>query len=83
MSSSSGMKVKISLGWSTDYIFDAEDAIKFIQLLSKGEVYQTKYDSDTKETTQHIYPVDPSTNVAWSFMSSTVYHVAKMAGKPE
>jgi len=83
MSSQSGIKFKVSVGWNADFVFSPDDALKFIELLGKAEVFEVKYHNDSKETTQHVYPVDLSTKVSMGIMSDTVYHVAKMAGKPE
>lgn len=83
MSSSSRLKLKVSLGWNSDYVFDADDALQFMELLKRAEAYEVKYHNDTKETTQHIYPMDLSKKVQLNVMDETVYHGAKMAGKPE
>jgi hypothetical protein len=83
MSSQSSLKIKIAFSWNTDYVLSADDAMRVLEVLNRGEFYETKYDPDSKETTQHIYPVDLGKKVSLSIMDETVYHVAKMAGKPE
>jgi hypothetical protein len=77
-------KVVIELGWKK-YIVDSQQALAVAEMLSKAEVYETKYakDSDDKSVTMHyVYPQDDH---RWmmEIMPDSIYRMAKLAGKPE
>lgn len=76
-------KVVIELGWKK-YIVDAQQALAISEMLSKAELYETKYvkDVDDKGVTMHY--VYPQEEVRWhmEIMPDSVYRMAKLAGKP-
>lgn len=77
-------KVIITLGWKK-YVVDAQQALAVADMLSKAEIYDTKYvkDGEDKSTTMHyVYPQDDH---HWNMdiMPDNIYRMAKLAGKPE
>ena len=76
-------KVVITLGWKK-YVVDAQQALAVSEMLSKAEVYDTKYakDGEDKSITMHyVYPQDDH---RWmmEIMPDSIYRMAKLAGKP-
>lgn len=66
-------------------VLDTQDAVKFVDLISKAECYRERWRSkEDGGTSYHIYPMDRETSrVALKFITDDEYKVMKMAGKPE
>ena len=80
-------KVVIEMGYRS-FVMDAEQGIKVLEALSDCEVYESKYHSSVGDkpshSTQHIYPMDASTNaMSMKLLSNESYAMFKLAGKPE
>jgi len=77
-------KVVIELGWKK-YIVDAQQALVVSEMLSKAEVYETKYikdDADKGVTMHYIYPQDDHRWVM-EIMPDSIYRMARLTGKPK
>jgi hypothetical protein len=77
-------KMVVKIGWNMNLVLPIKDAIALMELLSMAEVYESKYDSETKATTHYVYsmtPDDKSINAV--MMGADLYNVAKLAGKPQ
>ena len=70
----------------TEYVMDLDKATKLMEAIIGAEVYETKWHTETKTTTYHIYPRNEADNVKLetiTVMPDELYKLAKMAGKPE
>ena len=66
-----------------EYIMDTKDALHILDLLSKAERYETKYDHDTKTKTYHVYDVALEEKIdSLEIVHDDLYRMAKLAGKP-
>jgi hypothetical protein len=77
-------KMVITLGWKK-YVVDAKLAITVSEMLSKAEMYETKYvcvDDGKATTMHHVYPQEGHQWVM-EVMPDSIYRMAKLAGKPE
>lgn len=75
------MKTRLAMPYMGDVVLELEDAVKVIEILSRGERYDYKYAANGGST-HHIYPMSdfaPTITV----LQDEVYRVAKLAGKPE
>jgi hypothetical protein len=81
---SNGMsKVIVSLGWSNEYVMDAEKALTMLELLKDAEIYKEQYRSaEQGGTLYHIYKQDKEI-CNLKVLSSNFYNLARLAGKPE
>lgn len=76
------MKTSVRLGYK-DYIMDAEKALVIMEILSKAEIYESKWNSLTKETTHYIYEQDNADFIReMKVLPEALYRIAKLAGKP-
>ena len=78
-------KVVITLGWKK-YVVDAQQALAVSELLSKAEVYDTKYVKDGEDKSvamYYVYPQDEENRWMMEIMPDSIYRMAKLAGKPE
>jgi hypothetical protein len=76
-------KVIVSLGWSNEYVMDAEKALTMLELLKDAEIYKEQYRSTDKGgTLYHIYAQDREI-CTMKVLSNNFYNLAKLAGKPE
>lgn len=76
-------KVIVSLGWSNEYVMDADKALTLLDLLKDAEKYQEVYrSSDKGGSTFHIFQQDKEV-CSLKVISSSFYNLAKLAGKPE
>jgi len=73
-------KVIVSIGWGSDFVMDAEKALTLLDLLKDAEKYQDKYDKGGN--TFHIFPQEKEV-ATLKVLSSNMYAMAKLAGKPE
>jgi hypothetical protein len=73
-------KVIVSIGWSNDFVMDADKALTLLDLLKDAEKYQDKYGKDGN--TFHIFPQDKEI-ATLKVLSNNMYSMAKLAGKPE
>jgi len=67
-----------------EYIMDTKDALHILDLLSKAERYETKYDHENKTKTYHVYDVlaeDETEHL--EVIHDNLYRMAKLAGRPE
>ena len=75
------MKTRLAMPYMGDVVLELEDAVKIVEILSKGETYVYKYRSEGGST-HHVFPMSdfaPTITV----LQDEVYRVAKLAGKPE
>ncbi len=80
-------KAIITMGYRS-IVLDTEDAVKVVNLLAAGEMYEDKYHSgvDGKQSynTHHIYPMESMrAAVDLRLLSNEEYRMYKMAGKPD
>ena len=76
-------KVIVTLGWSHEYVMDAEKALTMLELLKDAEIYKEVYRSaENGGTMHHIYPQDREI-CTMKVLSKNFYNLAKLAGKPE
>ena len=73
-------KVIVSIGWGSEYVMDADKALTLLDLLKDAEKYQDKYDKGGN--TFHIFPQEKEV-ATLKVLSSNMYAMAKLAGKPE
>ena len=79
-------KCVVSIGYK-NFVLDADQGLKLLDLVSQAEVYEEKWNSETKDNTYHIYMNEghaSSEGVAMSMkvLSNGFYQMAKLAGKP-
>lgn len=76
-------KVIVSLGWSAEYVMDADKALTMLELLKDAEIYKEIYRSaDKGGTSYHVYPQEKEI-CTMKVLSKSFYNLAKLAGKPE
>jgi hypothetical protein len=75
-------KVVITLGWKK-YVVDAQQALMVTDMLSKAEVYESKYTGEDRNLP--VYYVYPQDDHRWmmEIMPDNIYRMAKLAGKPK
>lgn len=66
----------------SNYVVDADKALKLMELLSDAEVYQTRWNREEDGgTTKHIYDADRVCSL--ELLADAKYKMYKMAGKPD
>ena len=76
-------KVIVSIGWNNDFVMDADKALTLLDLLKDAEKYQEVYQSSEKGgSTYHIFPQQKEL-ANLKVLSTNMYNLAKLAGKPE
>jgi hypothetical protein len=80
-------KVVFEMGYKS-FVLDADQGVALLNVLASAEVYEGKYhsavDGNPSYTTQHIYPLDPtSAQISMKLLSNEAYNMYKMAGKPQ
>ena len=78
-------KVIVEIGYRK-YVVDAKQAVAVAEMLSKAEVYESKYTKDGEGksvTTHHVFEVDDAPSWYMHMMPDSLYRMAKLAGKPE
>lgn len=74
-------KCVIDFGHS-NYVIDADKAVKLMELLDQAEVYQSRWRrEDEGGSTKHIYDADRVCTA--ELLSEAKYKMYKLAGKPE
>lgn len=74
-------KCVIDFGHS-NYVIDADKAVKLMELLDQAEVYQSRWRrEDEGGSTKHIYEADRLCSL--ELLSEAKYKMYKLAGKPE
>ena len=73
-------KAIISFGY-TDYVLDVKDAVAVVEIISKAEVYSSKYKSG-QENTHHIYSNEKKELASMKLITEGFYNMCKLAGKP-
>jgi hypothetical protein len=74
-------KCVIDFGHS-NYVIDADKAVKLMELLDTAEVYQSRWRrEDEGGSTKHIYEADRLCSL--ELISDAKYKMYKLAGKPE
>jgi len=73
-------KVIVSIGWNNEFVMDADKALTLLDLLKDAEKYQDKYNKNGN--TFHIFPQDKEI-ATLKVLSTNMYNLAKLAGKPE
>ena len=76
-------KVILAIGYK-NYVIDTADAVKVAEVLSRAELYDSKYRSkDDGGTSIHVWEQDPSdSTISMIILSDSMYRMAKLAGKP-
>jgi hypothetical protein len=67
----------------TNYVLDLKDAVAVAELLGKAERYEEKYRPSPEPNTHHIYSNDTHFIGNLKLLSTDLYNMAKLAGKPE
>ena len=76
------MKTIVQIGY-TSYVMDAEKAIAVLEMLSGAEIYDSKWNSLSKNSTHYIYPQDDADFIReLKLLPDALYRMAKLAGKP-
>lgn len=82
------MKAVITLGYR-EYVMEAEDALALLQVIARGERYQSKWrKAEDGGTSYYIWteseqPGDPGHNIgSLRLISDDHYRIAKLAGAP-
>jgi hypothetical protein len=76
-------KVVITLGWKK-YVVDAQQALMVTDMLSKAEVYESKYTGEDRNLpVYYVYPQEEESRWMMEIMPDSIYRMAKLAGKPE
>lgn len=74
-------KAIIRFGGYTDYVLDLKDAVAVAEIISKAEVYESKYVSGGANT-HHIYSNHEKELGNLRVISHDFYNMCKLAGKP-
>lgn len=74
-------KAIVRMGGYTDYVLDLKDAVAVAEILSKAEIYESKYRSG-QDTTHHIYSNYEKELGHLRIISHEFYNMCKLAGKP-
>lgn len=75
-------KAIVRIGYK-DYVMDAADALKLVEVLSNTERYESKYHPNTKNYSYHVYQDDTENVSEIKIITDNHYRVAKAAGKSE
>jgi hypothetical protein len=76
-------KVIVNMGWNKEFVMDSDKALTMLDLLKDAEIYKENYQSAEKGgSTFHIFPQD-KVLCDLRVLSSGMYNLAKLAGKPE
>ena len=73
-------KAIISFGY-TDYVLDVKDAVAVAEILSRADIYESKYVSGG-ENTHHIYSNEKKELASMKLITEGFYNMCKLAGKP-
>lgn len=76
-------KVRIEIGYKT-YIVEASDGVQLMQILNNAEMFEEKTKRNNEgvySSTFYCYEQD-TTGVSISLIPSSLYRMAKLAGKP-
>lgn len=74
----------VEFGWSTKFVLNISDAVKFLEIVKKMEVYEENWRKEEDGgTTYHVYPMSPEKMPSVKLLSDDFYRMAKLAGKPE
>ncbi len=76
-------KVIVEFGYDRAFVMDADRALTLLDLLKDAEVYKEVYRSKEKGgNTHHVFPQQKEL-CSLKVLSSNMYSLAKLAGKPE
>lgn len=76
------MKAIVQIGYK-NYVMDASKALTLLGTLDGAEVYEAKWDSQTKTTSYFVYEQDNGDNIReMKLLPDALYKLAKLAGKP-
>ena len=73
-------KAIVKFGY-TDYVMELKDAVSLAELLSKAEIYDSKY-VPNGDNAHYIYANDANEVGTIKLISDSFYQMAKLAGKP-
>lgn len=74
-------KAIVRFGGYTDYVLDLKDAVAVAEILSRAEVYESKYRTG-QESTHHVYSNHEKELGQLRLISHEFYNMCKLAGKP-
>jgi hypothetical protein len=72
--------VLVRIGY-LEYAMPAKQALEFVELLTKAERFEKKFNNETKGYTFHVFPDEQEYTM--TIINDDIYRVAKLAGKPE
>lgn len=76
------MKAIVQIGYK-NYVMDASKALTLLGALDGAEVYEAKWDNQTKTTSYFVYEQDNGDNIReMKLLPDALYKLAKLAGKP-
>lgn len=76
------MKSIVKIGYK-DYVMSADQALTLLALLEGAEIYESKWDAASKNTSHYIYQQDTSDFIReMKILPTALYNLAKLAGKP-
>ena len=76
-------KVIVEFGYDKAFVMDADKALTLLDLLKDAEVYKEVWrSSDKGGNSYHIFPQQKEL-CSLKVLSSNMYSMAKLAGKPE
>jgi hypothetical protein len=71
----------LKLGWDTQVLLSVKDAVTVAEILSKANVWEEKYISETNSNAYFAYPVEK--DFTMKIVPDEIASMARMAGKPE
>jgi hypothetical protein len=76
-------KVIVEFGYDKHFVMEADKALTLLDLLKDAEMYKEVYRSNERGgNTYHIFPQQREL-CSMKVLSSNMYSLAKLAGKPE
>ena len=71
----------LKLGWSSEFLLSAKDAVTVAEILSKAHAWEERYQSESSTTAYFAYPSEQ--HFTMKIVPDEVANMARMAGKPE
>lgn len=73
----------MELGYNS-IVLPVKDALAVAEIMQRAEKYEKKYRREPGGDTTYMYHVWPNPDeITMKLISDDIYHVAKLAGKPE
>lgn len=71
----------LKLGWSSEFLLPAKEAVIVAEILSKSLAWEEKYVSESSSTAYFAYPSEREFTM--KIVPDSIADMARMAGKPE